>query len=388
MTAKGKVTPALPVTPTKRKSPTKAAIKAGKGKGRDRAEEGDVVAISDNRLSVSEQAFLVPPAHDVIDSESEWTEHKSKKHHRHRRSSKESKGRSSKDKGKNAKKEKRHHAHHGKKRKHPLPALKQSFCQRLSASEGDTLPASEESVLQQLGASTTRASQDTTLADTESSASHSPGTPTTQTPVSSRKSEDTRPDPVPANDSAGSTGFPDPVPANDSAGSTGLKPVEPAEPDAQSLGGLDDQVPFGGNGSETPADAGKSAEAEPPAERQAPVESPGKRRRKDESPGVEAPAAGKPPAVVPPGDGYQIPEGLKQLVLKAEGSAEVPITERNRLYRAMGRVFEAVQNGRTGFPGALKITPAMVARYDEAKKARSPGALFHFLQEWVQDTSG
>ena len=106
MTAKGKVTPALPVTPTKRKSPTKAAIKAGKGKGRDKAEEGDVVAISDNRLSVSEQAFLVPPAHDVIDSESEWTEHKSKKHHRHRRSSKESKGRSSKDKGKNAKKEK------------------------------------------------------------------------------------------------------------------------------------------------------------------------------------------------------------------------------------------------------------------------------------------
>ena len=373
MTAKGKVTPALPVTPTKRKSPTKAAMKPGKGKGRDKAEEGDVVAISDNRLSVSEQAFLVPPDPDVIDSESDPSEHKSKKHHRHRRSSKESKGRSSKDKGKNAKKEKRHHAHHGKKRKHPLPALKQSFCQRLSASEGDTLPASEESVLQQLGASTTRASQDTTLADTESSASHSPGTPTTQTPVSSRKSEDTRPDPVPA---------------NDSAGSTGLKPVEPAEPDAQPLGGLDDQVPFGGNGSETPSDAGKSAEAEPPAERQAPVESPGKRRRKDESPGVEAPAAGKPPAVVPPGDGYQIPEGLKQLVLKAEGSAEVPITERNRLYRAMGRVFEAVQNGRTGFPGSLKITPAMVARYDEAKKARSPGALFHFLQEWVKDTSG
>ena len=384
MTAKGKVTPALPVTPTKRKSPTKAAMKPGKGKGRDKAEEGDVVAISDNRLSVSEQAFLVPPAPDVIDSESEWTEDKSKKHHRHRRSSKESKGRSSKDKGKKAKKEKKHHR---KKRKHPLPAP-----QRVSASEADTLPASEESVLKQLGASTTQASQATTHADTESSESHSPGTAATQTPVSSRKSEDTRPDPVPANDSAGSTGFPDPVPANDSAGSTGLKPVEPAEPDAQSLGDLDDQVLaaewFGGNGSETPSDAGKSAEAEPPAERQAPVESPGKRRRKDESPGVEAPAAGKPPAVVPPGDGYQIPEGLKQLVLKAEGSAEVPITERNRLYRAMGRVFEAVQNGRKGFPGSLKITPAMVARHDEAKKKREPQALFHLLQEWVKDTSG
>ena len=108
MTAKGKVTPALPVTPTKRKSPTKAAMKPGKGKGRDKAEEGDVVAISDNRLSVSEQAFLVPPDPDVIDSESDPSEHKSKKHHRHRRSSKESKGRSSKDssKGKDAKKEK------------------------------------------------------------------------------------------------------------------------------------------------------------------------------------------------------------------------------------------------------------------------------------------
>ena len=385
MTAKGKVTPALPVTPTKRKSPTKAAMKPGKGKGRDKAEEGDVVAISDNRLSVSEQAFLVPPAPDVIDSESDPSEHKSKKHHRHRRSRKESKGRSSKDK-----KEKKHHAHDRKKRKHPLPAGK-----RVSASEADTVPASPESMLKQLGASTTRSSQATeasqsqTIADTESSASKSPGTPATQTPVSSRKSEDTRPDPVPANDSAGSTllsrlstvlnpAQPAPTgmtqPAQNSA--------EPAEPDAQNLLGLDEELPFGANGSETPADAGKSSAAEPPAERQAPLD------HKDESPGVDAPPAGQPPAVVPPGDGYQIPEELKQMILKAAGPSDLPIKERNRLYSAMGRVFKAVQDGRTGFPGSLKITPAMVAKYNEAKSTRSPGALFQLLQEWSKDTSG
>ena len=79
--------------------------------------------------------------------------------------------------------------------------------------------------------------------------------------------------------------------------------------------------------------------------------------------------------------GYKIDEETKSLVLAAECSTDVPIKVRNRLYAAMGRVFDAAANGRN----PLNIQPAVVARYVDEKGSQA--ASFKMLKEFVADTS-
>mgnify|MGYP001307863007 CR=1 FL=1 len=79
--------------------------------------------------------------------------------------------------------------------------------------------------------------------------------------------------------------------------------------------------------------------------------------------------------------GYKIDEETKSLVLAAECSTDVPIKVRNRLYAAMGRVFDAAANGRN----PLNIQPAVVARYVDEKGSQA--ASFKMWKEFVADTS-
>ena len=84
---------------------------------------------------------------------------------------------------------------------------------------------------------------------------------------------------------------------------------------------------------------------------------------------------------VAPGKGYTVPEELKELVLTATNPGDVPVKERNKLYAAMGRLFEAVSKGKPRF----SISPAQLARYTEAKA--DTNLMFPLLQEWVKDTT-
>ena len=79
--------------------------------------------------------------------------------------------------------------------------------------------------------------------------------------------------------------------------------------------------------------------------------------------------------------GYKIDEETKSLVLAAECSTDVPIKVCNRLYAAMGRVFDAAANGRN----PLNSQPAVVARYVDEKGSQA--ASFKLLKEFAADTS-
>ena len=79
--------------------------------------------------------------------------------------------------------------------------------------------------------------------------------------------------------------------------------------------------------------------------------------------------------------GYKIDDETQSLVLAAECSTDVPIKVRNRLYAAMGRVFDAAANGRN----PLNIQPSVVARYVDEKGSQA--ASFKMLKEFVADTS-
>ena len=79
--------------------------------------------------------------------------------------------------------------------------------------------------------------------------------------------------------------------------------------------------------------------------------------------------------------GYKIDDETKSLVLAAECITDVPTKARNRLYAAMGRVFDAAANGRN----PLNIQPAVVARYVDEKGSQATS--FKMLKEFVADTS-
>ena len=67
--------------------------------------------------------------------------------------------------------------------------------------------------------------------------------------------------------------------------------------------------------------------------------------------------------------------------MDAQCSEEIPTKERNKLYSAMGRMFEAATNGKN----PQNIHAAVLARYAEEKN--SPACYFGFLKQWCNDTT-
>ena len=103
---------------------------------------------------------------------------------------------------------------------------------------------------------------------------------------------------------------------------------------------------------------------------------------------ASATAAGEAPATVGADDGeegqngsrlrsykYNISPKLKEQVLQAASSSDVPIKERNKLYAALNRAMENFKDD---------LDPRIIAKWAAASDAKEDGK-FSFLQEWVSD---